>query len=57
VDFEGRRFTVLKMSDHRISQVRVERLENQTEDAERGSTRKAGTGARGNHRDTGKSES
>ena len=29
VDFEGRRFTVLEMSDHRISRVRVERLENQ----------------------------
>ena len=31
VDFEGRRFTVLEMSDHRISQVRVERLETPTE--------------------------
>jgi putative hemolysin len=28
VDFEGRRFTVVEMSDHRISQVRVERLED-----------------------------
>jgi putative hemolysin len=43
VDFEGRRFTVLKMSDHRISQVRVERLESQTEDSERGATKAAGT--------------
>jgi CBS domain containing-hemolysin-like protein len=57
VDFEGRRFTVLKMSDHRISQVRVERLENQTEDPEQGGTRKAGMVARGHHRDAGKSES
>jgi putative hemolysin len=56
VDFEGRRFTVLKMSDHRISQVRVERLENQT-DAERGSTGRAGMVARENHRAAGKSES
>lgn len=29
VDFEGRRFTVLEMSNHRISQVRVERLDPQ----------------------------
>jgi CBS domain containing-hemolysin-like protein len=40
VDFEGRRFTVLEMSDHRISQVRVERLENQAEDAVETSTEK-----------------
>ena len=40
VDFEGRRFTVLEMSDHRISQVRVERLENSLENGEQGSTRK-----------------
>jgi putative hemolysin len=32
VDFEGRRFTVVEMSEHRISQVRVERLENHTEE-------------------------
>src|SRR5271156_4279707 len=42
VDFEGRRFTVLEMSDHRISRVRVERLENQADDAEHGSTQSAG---------------
>jgi len=45
------------MSDHRISQVRVERLENQTEDPEQGSTGKAGMVARGHQRDAGKSES
>jgi CBS domain containing-hemolysin-like protein len=28
VDFEGRRFTVVEMKDHRISQVRVERLDS-----------------------------
>jgi putative hemolysin len=33
VDFEGRRFTVLEMSNHRISQVRVERLESQGEES------------------------
>jgi CBS domain containing-hemolysin-like protein len=33
VDFEGRRFTVVEMSDHRISQVRVERLEDLADDA------------------------
>jgi putative hemolysin len=33
VDFEGRRFTVVEMNDHRISQVRVERLEHSAEDA------------------------
>jgi CBS domain containing-hemolysin-like protein len=33
VDFEGRRFTVVEMSDHRISQVRVERLEDLAGDA------------------------
>jgi hypothetical protein len=42
VDFEGRRFTVLEMSDHRISLVRVERLENQADDAEHGSTQNTG---------------
>jgi putative hemolysin len=42
VDFEGRRFTVLEMSDHRISRVRVERLENQAHDAEHGSTQNMG---------------
>jgi Mg2+/Co2+ transporter CorC len=42
VDFEGRRFTVLEMSDHRISRVRVERLENQADDAEHGSTQNMG---------------
>src|SRR6202167_1740097 len=36
VDFEGRRFTVVEMSDHRISRVRVERLENQAEEPEQG---------------------
>jgi hypothetical protein len=40
VDFEGRRFTVLEMSDHRISQVRVERLENPNENGEKGSSKK-----------------
>src|SRR5258708_13288174 len=30
VDFEGRRFTVVEMKDHRISQVRVERLDSPT---------------------------
>ena len=34
VDFEGRRFTVLEMNNHRISQVRVERLETQTDQAQ-----------------------
>jgi CBS domain containing-hemolysin-like protein len=33
VDFEGRRFTVVEMNDHRISQVRVERLEDLADDA------------------------
>ena len=33
VDFEGRRFTVVKMDNHRISQVRVERLETAAGDA------------------------
>src|SRR6202042_1541083 len=42
VDFEGRRFTVLEMSDHRISQVRVERLENPSENGEPASTPKTG---------------
>ena len=42
VDFEGRRFTVLEMSDHRISQVRVERLENQLNEAEEGSSQETG---------------
>jgi Mg2+/Co2+ transporter CorC len=42
VDFEGRRFTVLEMSDHRISRVRVEPLESQAEDAKRGSTENPG---------------
>jgi hypothetical protein len=42
VDFEGRRFTVLEMSDHRISRVRVERLENQPDEAEHGSTQNPG---------------
>jgi CBS domain containing-hemolysin-like protein len=42
VDFEGRRFTVVEMSDHRISQVRVERLENgAAEDAKTTDTAKA----------------
>jgi putative hemolysin len=36
VDFEGRRFTVVEMNDHRISQVRVERLENSPEGAVEG---------------------
>jgi putative hemolysin len=44
VDFEGRRFTVLEMSDHRISRVRVEPLENQAEEAKRGSTQNPGVG-------------
>jgi hypothetical protein len=50
------------MSDHRISQVRVERLENATENGERGSTQKAGTAKEGPvaqvhlGRDAGKSE-
>jgi hypothetical protein len=62
VDFEGRRFTVLEMSDHRISRVRVERLENQAEDAEQGSIKKVdavktGVAARvQSHRDAGKKE-
>ena len=62
VDFEGRRFTVLEMSDHRISRVRVERLENQAEDAEQGSITKVdavktGVAARvQSHRDAGKKE-
>jgi CBS domain containing-hemolysin-like protein len=42
VDFEGRRFTVLEMSDHRISRVRVERLENQADDAKHDSTQNTG---------------
>lgn len=41
VDFEGRRFTVVEMSDHRISQVRVERLENGAEDTKDANTAKA----------------
>ena len=50
VDFEGRRFTVLEMSDHRISQVRVERLDNQ----EAGSAKKTSvTGRVQAHRDAG----
>jgi putative hemolysin len=62
VDFEGRRFTVLEMSDHRISRVRVERLENQAEDAEQGSITKVdavktGVAARvQSHRDAGEKE-
>jgi hypothetical protein len=44
VDFEGRRFTVLEMSDHRISRVRVEPLENQVEEAKRGGTQNPGVG-------------
>ncbi len=46
VDFEGRRFTVLEMNNHRISQVRVERLEPQPENANAG-TAVAGAGPRG----------
>ena len=46
VDFEGRRFTVLEMNNHRISQVRVERLEPQLENANAG-TSVAGAAARG----------
>src|ERR1700728_1875573 len=62
VDFEGRRFTVLEMSDHRISRVRVEPLENQAEDAEQDITKKAdavktGVAARvQSHRDAGEKE-
>jgi putative hemolysin len=64
VDFEGRRFTVLEMSDHRISQVRVERLEHQAEDAPAGNTKKTGAVKTGvvlrtsgdTGRDAGKSE-
>jgi putative hemolysin len=62
VDFEGRRFTVLEMSDHRISQVRVERLENSTENGERGSSANAGAAKEGSvaqihlGRDAGKDE-
>jgi CBS domain containing-hemolysin-like protein len=53
VDFEGRRFTVLEMSNHRISQVRVERLESQAEDSEQGSAAvKTGVVTRG-QRDPG----
>jgi Mg2+/Co2+ transporter CorC len=44
VDFEGRRFTVLEMSDHRISRVRVEPLENQAEEAKRGGAQNPGVG-------------
>jgi putative hemolysin len=42
VDFEGRRFTVVEMNDHRISQVRVERLENSAQGAVQGNSRKTG---------------
>jgi CBS domain containing-hemolysin-like protein len=50
VDFDGRRFTVLEMSDHRISQVRVERLDHHEE----GSPKKTGVAGRVQaHRDAG----
>ncbi len=62
VDFEGRRFTVLEMSDHRISQVRVERLENSTENGEHGGSETTGAAKEGSiaqihlGRDAGKNE-
>jgi Mg2+/Co2+ transporter CorC len=52
VDFEGRRFTVVEMSDHRISQVRVERLDNNLEAGS--SPKKTGVAGRVQaHRDAG----
>ena len=62
VDFEGRRFTVVEMSDHRISQVRVERLDHQAEHAEKHGGKTAASPAFGKQgrsyqgRDTGKGE-
>jgi putative hemolysin len=53
VDFEGRRFTVVEMNDHRISQVRVERLEDLADDAVNIASARQVTAGRGSPKSEG----